>query len=145
MSQRAGPQPEMPCSTALSLHAGVAPQPEDPNRGCHRTNSRPPAGATYQRWQVLFCRAHSGGSLAIKTEQGVIYLLAPLETALQCTSMSSMVTGSVVSCPCTTIATLSPTSRMSMPALSTCAGGSQPSDIGHSTVKSPSSELTRAY
>ena len=48
-----------------------------------------------------------------------MYRLAPLETALQCTSMSSMVTGRVVSWPCTTMATLSPTSNMSMPAVST--------------------------
>mmetsp|Transcript_24124 Transcript_24124/g.82318 ORF Transcript_24124/g.82318 Transcript_24124/m.82318 type:complete len:248 (+) Transcript_24124:268-1011(+) len=47
-------------------------------------------------------------------------LLAPLATALQCVSMSSSVTGSVVSWPCTTIPALSPTSATSTPAWSTC-------------------------
>lgn len=56
-------------------------------------------------------------------------LLAPLDTALQCTSMSSMVTGKVVSWPCTTMATLSPTSSMSMPAVSTCPGTSSHSAL----------------
>lgn len=48
-----------------------------------------------------------------------VYLLVPLDTARQCTSIASTVTGSVVSWPCTTMATESPTRRMSMPASST--------------------------
>ena len=46
---------------------------------------------------------------------------APRATARQCDTISSSVTGSVVSWPSTTMPTLSPTSSMSMPAASTCA------------------------
>jgi hypothetical protein len=56
--------------------------------------------------------------------------LAPLAAALQWPSMSSSVMGSVVSWPCTTMATLSPTSRMSIWAWSTCAQGGWPGEEG---------------
>ena len=41
---------------------------------------------------------------------------APRATALQCVSISSVVMGSVLSWPCTTMAAESPTRRRSMPA-----------------------------
>ena len=47
-------------------------------------------------------------------------LRLPLETAWQWSSISSTVTGRVVSCPCTTIPAESPTRSMSIPAESTC-------------------------
>mmetsp|Transcript_11318 Transcript_11318/g.41417 ORF Transcript_11318/g.41417 Transcript_11318/m.41417 type:complete len:223 (-) Transcript_11318:379-1047(-) len=47
-------------------------------------------------------------------------LRAPRDTERQCAMMSSSVTGSVVSCPCTTMPTESPTRRTSIAARSTC-------------------------
>ena len=85
---------------------------------------------------IQYSRMGTHGSACAK--QGVErYRLAPLETALQCTSMSSMVTGRVVSWPCTTMATLSPTSRMSMPAVSTWRSTQDITNAAESMHKHP--------
>lgn len=112
-------EPNGKSATRNALHAvtpHVTPGCDPASQHAAQTGGAPSLNDSYPAAQYSSMDNHVSACTKLGKER---YRLAPLETALQCTSMSSMVTGRVVSWPCTTIATLSPTSRMSMPAVST--------------------------